>query len=99
MKKKLLQLLANSSLVRSFVAKPSPRWMVLVADLVLIAFSCTLTLAFGSHSLRGSGFIGTPAAKAIIEFAVYGLLAMLLGTSRYIIRLSVIEDTYRLVQL
>ena len=35
----------------------------------------------------------------MFEFLVYGILSFVLGTSRYIIRLSVIEDTYKLVLL
>ena len=99
MKKKLLKALANSSLVRNFVAKPSPKWMVLLADLILITFSCALTLTFGAHTNHGEVFLFTPFAKACFEFITYAVLALVLGTSRYIIRLSVIEDTYRLVLL
>ena len=49
MKKKLLKALANSGIVQSFIAKPTPKWMVYIADLLLIAFSCALTFAFGTH--------------------------------------------------
>lgn len=99
MKKKLIKRIANSSLIRAFVAKPVPKWMVLVADMLLILFSCILTLSFGTHNDNGDGFMFTPTARAIVEFLVYAIMAMSLGTSRYIIRLSVIEDTYRLVLL
>lgn len=99
MKKKIINALAHSSLIRAFVAKPSPKWMVLLADLVLIAFSCGLTLAFGYHYTYGDSFFYSPLARAIFEFATYAVLAVCLGTSRYIIRLSVIEDTYKLVLL
>lgn len=98
MKKLIIQVLANSKLIRNFIDKPSPKWMVYVADLLLIAFSCALTLTFGSQE-DGAAFISTPWVRVIIEFAIYALLAFALGTSRYIIRLSVIEDTYRLVLL
>ena len=99
MRKRIINALANSSLVRAFIAKPSPKWMVLLADLVLIAFSCGLTFAFGYHHTYGDSFIYSPLARAIFEFGTYAVLAVLLGTSRYIIRLSVIEDTYKLVLL
>ncbi len=99
MKKTLLKALANSRIVSNFVEKPSPKWMVYLADLVLIAFSCALTLAFGNHNDFGTGVLGTQAARAIFEFITYAALAYVLGTSRYIIRLSVIEDTYKLVLL
>lgn len=99
MKKKLIKLLANSALVRGFVAKPMPKWMVYLADMVIVAFCCIITLTFGIRNDNGSEWIYSPAARAIFEFAVYGLLSFVLGTSRYIIRLSVIEDTYKLVLL
>jgi len=99
MKKKIINALANSAMMRAFVAKPSPKWMVLLADLILIAFSCGLTLAFGYHHTYGDSFIYSPLARAILEFITYMVLAVCLGTSQYIIRLSVIEDTYKLVLL
>lgn len=99
MKKKLLKALANSSVVRAFVSKPSPRWTVLLVDLILIAFSCALTILFGNGSEVEIPIFDTPLARAAVAFIVYGALVLILGTSRYIIRLSVIEDTYRLVQL
>ncbi|MDE6526603.1 MAG: polysaccharide biosynthesis protein, partial [Muribaculaceae bacterium] len=87
------------ALVRGFVAKPMPKWMVYLADMVIVAFCCIITLTFGIRNDNGSEWIYSPAARAIFEFAVYGLLSFVLGTSRYIIRLSVIEDTYKLVLL
>ena len=99
MKKKIIKALANSGIIRSFIAKPSPKWMVLLADMILIAVSCALTLAFGHHDTYGESFIFTPLCRAIIEFCTYSILCFILGTSRYIIRLSVIEDTYKLVLL
>ena len=99
MKKRIIKALADSRLIRNFVDKPSPRWMVYLADLILIAFSCTLTLAFGNHDDFGPGILGTEGARAVFEFITYAALAFALGTSHYIIRLSVIEDTYRLVLL
>lgn len=99
MKKKLLKALANSGIVQSFIAKPTPKWMVYIADLLLIAFSCALTFAFSTHHTYGSSFIYTPLARALFEFVTYAVLAYFLGTSKYIIRLSVIEDTYKLVML
>ncbi len=99
MKKKLIKALADSSIVRNFIDKPSPKWMVYLVDLLLIAFSCALTLAFGLHHTYGDSFVYTPLARAIFEFVTYAVFAQVLGTSRYIIRLSVIEDTYKLVML
>lgn len=98
MRKKILKILANSSIVQGFVEKPMPKWMVFVADLLLIAFSCFLVMGAGSNYLGGDPWT-VSLAKATTAFVIYGVLALILGTSRYIIRLSVIEDTYRLVLL
>ena len=99
MNRKLIEAFANSAIIRNFIAKPSPKWMVYLADLAVIAFSSLCTFAFGYHMQGGIGFLGEPIARCIIEFGVYAVLSAALGTSRYIIRLSVIEDTYRLVLL
>ncbi len=99
MKNKILKALAKSRLVQTFLDRPSPTWMVYVADMTLIAFSCWLTFAFGADEYYGNSVLSMPVVRAFVEFAVYALLIFILGTSRYIIRLSVIEDTYRLVLL
>lgn len=90
--------LSNSSIVQAFISKPTPKWMVYLADLVIFGFSCGLTFFFGTTN-TGDSFLSTHIFHAFAAFAVYALLALILGTSRYIIRLSVIEDTYRLVLL
>lgn len=99
MKKKFIKAIANSALMRGFVAKPMPKWMVYLADMLIVAFCCVITLTFGIHNDNGSEWIYSPAARAMFEFLIYGILSFVLGTSRYIIRLSVIEDTYKLVLL
>lgn len=73
--------------------------MVYLADLILIAISSLCTLTFGYHTESGAGFFAEPIARLLIVFLTYALLALALGTSKYIVRLSVIEDTYRLVLL
>ena len=90
--------LSNSSIVQAFISKPTPKWMVYLADLVIFGVSCGLTFFFGTTN-TGDSFLSTHIFHAFAAFAVYALLALILGTSRYIIRLSVIEDTYRLVLL
>lgn len=98
MNTKIIKALANTALIRRFVDKPSPKWMVFLADLFVIALSCALTLALGVHKVNDS-IIYSPLTIALVEFVIYAILVVVLGTSRYIIRLSVIEDTYRLVLL
>lgn len=98
MRKKILKVLAESSIVQSFIEKPMPKWMVFVADLILIGLSCFLVMGAGSNYIEAEPLSGA-LSKSIAAFVIYGVMALVLGTSRYIIRLSVIEDAYRLVLL
>ncbi len=91
--------ISNSNIIQTFLNRPSPRWMVFLADLAVMAFCSILTFYFG---IQGNGDIPLahePALKAVLAFGVYGIMSLVLGTSRYIIRLSVIEDTYKIVLL
>lgn len=100
MKKKFVKALANSGIIRAFLATPSPKWMVMVADLFLIAIACIVTYAFSSNTVWDDSYpmLSAPA-RCLCSFMVYAVMSIILGTSRYIIRLSVIEDTYKLVLL
>lgn len=91
--------LSNSSLIQTFIAKPSPKWMVYLADLVIFGVCCAMTFAFGTQSTPNTSLLNTTVFHTLTAFAVYAFLALVLGTSRYIIRLSVLEDTYRMVLL
>ena len=99
MKKKLIKALAESGIMRRFVESPTPNWMVYLADLCLIGFSSLVTFYVSDSAIVDATGTYSPAVKMTVSFLVYGILAMILGTSRYIIRLSVIEDTYRIVLL
>ncbi|MDE6207931.1 MAG: polysaccharide biosynthesis protein [Muribaculaceae bacterium] len=98
--KKLIKKLAESRPMQAFLEKPTPKWVVFIADLLIIAFCCAISIAFNlSHPSAGTDWVYTDTARWLTEFIIYGALAFGLGTSRYIIRLSAIEDIYRIVLL
>ncbi len=99
MKKRLINTLSESGIVRSFLDKPYPKWIVYLADMLIIAFCCALIGATNSNGIPATGQFDSIWVKAFFAFLVYSCMAFALGTSRYVIRLSVIEDTYRLVLL
>lgn len=100
MNRNFFQSLSNSTIIQAFIEKPSPKWMVFLADLIIFGLCCGLTFAFGLQNDANSySEIHTAPVHATIAFIIYAVLALILGTSKYIIRLSVIEDTYRLVLL
>ena len=100
MRKKILDILHDSALVNRFMSAPSPWWMVLMADLLIVALSCFATFTFNHESSNPYlGWLGSPFAQGVVVFAVYAALMMVTRTFRYIVRLSVVEDMYRVVAL
>ena len=82
------------------MSAPRPWWMVLMADLLIVALSCFATFTFNHESSNPYlGWLGSPFAQGVVVFAVYAALMMVTRTFRYIVRLSVVEDMYRVVAL
>lgn len=95
MGKKFLARLSRLNLIKAILATPAPRWMVLIADIFIIAICCTITYIFNSTepiSLRLFVQIG-------IIIGTYLVLSLIFKSYQYIIRLSAIEDMYRLALL
>lgn len=100
MKVKLLKFISGSRIMRAFLESPSPRWMVFAADLLMVLLSCVLTYAFNPNvTSTFDGWLYTPTAKIALITVVYSAFGLFMGTYAYVIRLSVIEDVYRIVQL
>lgn len=103
MKKKLITALANSRVMQAFLAAPSPKWLVFVTDILVVVLSCALTFAFSpvgpDFSAYSDSLFFAPAFRAFTIVLVWALVAMAVRPYKYIVRLSVIEDTYRLVVL
>lgn len=100
MRNKLINLVGNSSLAHKFIKSPSPSKLVLCFDLMVVALSCFITYMFSpTASLAKEGFIFTPFAQGLLAFLIYAAVIPAVKTYRYIIRLSVLEDMYRIVAL
>ncbi len=100
MKKKLLHRLSHSQLFERFVKSPSPRFLVLAVDLLIVVISCLI-----AYSLLPVPDYGVTHAshvalwQAVLIIAVYGALMPVIKSYKYIVRLSVVEDMYRIVAL
>lgn len=100
MKKKILKYISEARLTHIFLDAPSPRWVVFAVDLLVVICACLITYRFNSNPTAGlDGWIFTQQAQIVIISVVYACLGLLLRTNQYIIRLSVIEDVYRIVLL
>lgn len=98
MSRRILIRLSKLSLMKVLSATPAPRWAVLLADMAIVAISCILTFTFNSF-VSGEGVWYTPVIKTIIILFAYLLFSILFKSYQYIVRLSVIEDVYRIAML
>ncbi len=100
MKKKLTDFVINTRIVNRFMAAPTPRWMVLGADMLFVALACIITYWFSpTASLNGGNWWHSAWAQGLGVWLVYALCMPLTHAYRYIVRLSVLEDIYRVVAL
>ena len=84
MSNRLSKLLNDSALVSRFMAAPSPRWVVLCADLVIVALSCFITYVFSpTAGLDHPGWWFTPFAQGLVVFCAYALMMPVVHTYRY----------------
>lgn len=84
------------SFVKKMAATPAPRWVVLLTDLAIVALSCILTFTLNNH-IQGDGPIYSLFFKSTIIILVYLFFSVVFKSYQYIVRLSLIEDIYRIV--
>lgn len=78
---------------------PTPRWVVLFIDMVLVATGFSL-LAISDYFKTGSDMINELLpVKFILLILVYFLMSIIIKSYQCIIRLSVMEDLYRVFLL
>ena len=98
MKKNLLTELSQSRIVKKLAATPSPRWLVLAVDMLIVLFSCVLTYYF-NQDIEKNSFWYDSGVKIGIFIATYLLFSFVYRSFMYIVRLSVIGDMYRITML
>ncbi len=70
----------------------------MACDMLIVIFGTLLTLTFNNEGVAQSfGAAGSIWVRSLIVFAIYSANMMLTHTFRYIVRLSVLEDMYRVV--
>lgn len=92
--------LSDNKLINTIIRKPSPWWVVLISDIVIVALSCLITYGLSpTATLYSPGWLSSPFAQGLITFGIYTVLMPVLHTYMYIVRLSVLEDLYRVILL
>ena len=98
MRRKLLLKLAKLPFMKILAATPAPRWMVLLVDILIVAISCIITFSFNGY-VPGESMFYTPLIKTAIIVTTYLLFSIIFRSYQYIVRLSAIEDVYRIAIL
>ena len=98
MSRRVLIRLSRLSMMKIMSATPAPRWAVLLADMTIVAISCILTFTFNNY-VSGDTLWYTFLVKTLIILATYLVFSLVLKSHQYIVRLSVIEDVYRIAIL
>ena len=92
--------LTKNRLTKKFVATPSPRLFVWGVDTLIIAFSCLITYSLSpTAQIKIPGWWCEAWAQGLGVFLVYSVMMFFVNTFKYIIRISVLEDLYRVVML
>ncbi len=90
--------IANSELLQRLIYTPSPQWVILMLDMLIVALSCTITFTFSP--VHGSEpnlhWLASPASITVVILFIYLITSKLMHSSEYIVRMSMIVDLYRL---
>ena len=91
----LLDRIFENKWLKSFKIKTAPRWLVLVCDLIIVAFSFALLALSDSSDVDVAQSPITLIRNLAIFIGFYLIASYVMKSYTSIIRLSVIEDLYR----
>ena len=93
---KLLNKLLDLRIFRSFRVKTTPRWIILLLDMLIVLISYVATVVADIYSTHVVVASQTILVNAFIVLAVYFAVTYISKSYTCVIRLSVIEDLYRI---
>lgn len=78
----------------------SPRWFVWLVDMAMVSVACLITYGLSPTAyLMTPGWWGEAWAQGIAMVAVYGVTSLIIRAYKYIVRISVLEDMYKVMML
>ena len=93
---RLINKLLDLRIIRAFKVRTTPRWIILLLDMLIVMVSFIATVVADSYSIGHMSPSTTVLTNAFIVFAVYFAVTYLSKSYTCVIRLSVIEDLYRI---
>ena len=83
-------------LIRSFKVRTTPRWIILLLDMLIVLVSFVSTVVADIYSMHLVVAPSTILTNAAVVLAIYFLVTYISKSYTCVIRLSVIEDLYRI---
>ena len=93
---RLINKLLDLRLFRSFKVRTTPRWIILLLDMLIVLFCFVATVVADMYSMHTVTAPATIIINAFIVLTVYFLVTYISKSYTCVIRLSVIEDLYRI---
>ena len=95
----ILNWLFGLKLVKTFKVNTTPRWVILLIDLLIVLVSYVMVMV-ADYYARGTVYAPLSlVTNGVIIVAAYFLVAFVSKSYTAVIRLSVIEDLYRVIQV
>lgn len=92
---KILKILFENKLLGFMKTVAMPRWVILAIDCMIIFFSCGIVFYTKLYALPDSATDNLQSEKWLLVMGVYLILEYVTKNYTYIIRLSIVEDLYR----
>jgi len=93
---KLLRKLDELRIVKAFKLNTTPRWVILLIDMLIVVLSYAITVASDIYALHTMPDALKLLTNLVVVVAVYFVVTYFSKSYTCIIRLSVIEDLYRI---
>jgi FlaA1/EpsC-like NDP-sugar epimerase len=93
---RLINKLFGLKIFRSFKVKTTPRWIILLLDMLIVLVSFVSTVVADMYSMHLVFAPTTILTNAFVVLVVYFLVTYISKSYTCVIRLSVIEDLYRI---
>ena len=93
---RIIDKILDLRLFRLFKVRTTPRWIILMLDMLIVMVSYISTVVADMYSLQSLTSSSTILLNGSIVFAVYFAVTYISKSYTCVIRLSVIEDLYRI---
>ena len=92
---RLIDKILELRIFRAFKVRTTPRWIILLLDMLIVMASYVATMVAGMYSMHTVTAPLSILYNGFIVFAVYFLVTYVSKSYTWVIRMSVIEDLYR----